>query len=360
MKVAVISVSNIYLTPYYYKYEKILCHENNGFDLIYWNRDLMDEKVGDKVSLISYDKKSTYNDNNYIKIVAFWGFYRFVLDMIKKNKYDKLIFLGTYSLLTFFLEPYLSKEYKGRYWVDIRDYTYEHIKWFYLREKRLIENAQWCYISSEGYKEFLPEHDYQMVHNADMKVIEQCLNSTSDGDKKEGPIRISFIGNVRYLEENEKLIRCFMNDKRFLLQYFGGGSEKMADLATELGARNVVCYGRFPHERTHEFYGVTDIINNLYGNSGIELRTALSNKLYFSIALNKPILVCPNTYMEKVSMENGVGYVINWADSNIPDKLYDWYHNVFLLSDIKSDFMVQVKKDEADFVKNLIRFVGEK
>lgn len=360
MKTAVISVSNIYCMPYYYKYEKILCSNNVKYDLIYWDRDLIDEKVAEGVTPIAFHKKCAYNDENWLKIFAFFRFYRFVLKQIKKNRYDNLVILGTYSLLTFFLQPFLCKIYKGKYWLDIRDYTYEHLKPFYNREEKVIKNARWCYISSEGYKEFLPNHEYQLVHNADMEVIEQCREKSSDDSHKAEPIRISFIGNVRYVEENEKLIRCFMNDSRFRLQYFGGGSEKMEEIAKRLGANNVVCQGRFAHEDTYKFYEITDIINNLYGNSGIELRTALSNKLYFSAALNKPILVCPNTYMEKVSTENGIGYVVDWEDSDIPDKLYEWYNDSFLTSNTQSGFMEQVIKDEADFEKNLVDFVKGK
>ena len=89
MKTAVISVSNIYCMPYYYKYEKILCSNNVKYDLIYWDRDLIDEKVAEGITPIAFHKKCAYNDENWLKIFAFFRFYRFVLKQIKKNKYDK-------------------------------------------------------------------------------------------------------------------------------------------------------------------------------------------------------------------------------------------------------------------------------
>lgn len=359
MKIAVISVSNIYCMPYYYKYEKNICELNNGFDLIYWNRDLIDEYVKPNVVKYAFEEKTTYNDKKFFKILSFYKFYRFVRNLLEKNSYDKIFILGTYSLLTFFLEPYLVKNYKGRYWLDIRDYTYENISWYYEREEKLIRNSCITCISSEGYKEFLPEEDYLIVHNVDEEAINDYrMNPYKIKKKQEDIIRISFIGNVRYKEQNRKLIEVFKNDKRFCLQYFGGGSEEIEKIANELVADNVICKGRFPHEETYKYYRETDIINNCYGNDGAELQTALSNKIYFAAFLKKPILVSPNTYMEKLSTDIGIGFCVGDMDKDLPSRLYNWYKNNFSKDKVKESFIEKVAKDNELFYVELKKIIS--
>ncbi len=361
MKVAVISVSNIYCMPYYYKYEKIICDAIGGFDLLFWNRDLISEPMDHRVTAYSYDIKCAYNDLNKWKIFKFYSFFKFVKKKLRTGKYDRIVILGTYSLLTFFLQPYLTSAFANRYWLDIRDYTYEHLPWFYRREEKLIHSAYKTVISSDGYKVFLPEAQYEMAHNADDSAIEQYLNSVpSEPDPaQKHPIRISFIGNVRYLEQNTKLLQAFANDNRFLLKYFGSNSDKIAQIAKENSIANVLCEGRFPHEKTAGYYQKTDIINNLYGNDSVELTTAISNKFYFACAFEKPILVCPGTHMEKISTENGLGFAIDWDTSDIPDRLYHWYLEEFPFSKQKNTYMNRVRADEKIFLQALREFVSE-
>ena len=360
MSIAVISVSNIYAMPYYYKYEKQILESHDFFDLIYWDRAIVEEKVDPRVKCICFHKKCAYNDENPFKIFDFFRFNLFVRKTIRQNLYDKLIILGTYSLLTFFMMPLLTTTYKGRYVLDIRDYTYEHIKPFFMSEKRVIESAYRCFISSEGYKEFLPACHYEMIHNCDMDTIHDYLQHERDYQPcAEGKIRISFIGNVRYLEENRRLLEMFGNDDRFLLQYFGSGSEKIKDIADTMGIHNVKFHGKFSHEDTYLFYIQTDIINNVYGNGGIELTTALSNKLYYSSALNKPILVSPHTYMEKISVENGIGFVVDYANPRLNDELYTWYSNYLKGNNTKNTLMKKVMDDEDKYKQIMKAFCCE-
>lgn len=359
MKIAVISVSNIYCMPYYYKYEKLICDNSDGFDLIFWNRALIEESVDPKVNKISFDTECTYNDKDKKKIFKFFAFYRFVKKQLRTKKYDKVFILGTYSLLTFFLQPFLSKHYNKNFWLDIRDYTYEHIKMFYNREKKLIDSSYVNFISSEAYKNFLPDGNFKMAHNIDNAVIDDYFSHNSESENEDKAIRISFIGNVRYIEQNKKLIEMFANDERYLLQYFGGGSEQIEEISKEIGAKNVICEGRFKHTDTYKYYLRTDMINNLYGNSGIELTTALSNKLYFAAAFRIPILVSPNTYMEDISKRYNFGFCVDFDNPNVPDQLYDWYKNEFEASEKTKDFVDMVNDDEKEFSDSIKEYLRD-
>ena len=340
--------------PFLYKYRALLesCGENA--DLIYWNRDGIEEKEPSNIRLIPFNRKATYNDGNKSKILSFVLFAKFVKKTVMQNEYDRILFLGTYGGTPVLLFPFLRKN-KGKYWIDIRDYTYEKYAMYYTAEKIAIDNSAFSIVSSEGYKSFLPEHEYIITHNVDLEAINECMKIPYTQDSG---IRISFIGNVRYIEENKKLLRALGNDRRFRLQYYGMGSEVIERYCKEAGIDNVDFCGRFDHEKTAELYAKTDIINNVYGSTGIELTTALSNKLYFAAGLHKPILVSPNTYMETISKQYGFGVTFDENDDHFADNLYRYYHS-FSEENISGciKFYEKVMNDEKVFSDKFKQFI---
>lgn len=354
-KICMILASNVYAMPFFYKYQKIIQDANLSADLIYWNRDGINEKAPCNINYIPYNKKSTYNDGNKKKILEFLLFAQFVKKEICQRKYDKIIFLGNYGATHVLLSGFLKRKYKYNYWMDYRDYNYEGNKLYLLFETAVINNSYATAISSEGYKEFLPPYNYIIVHNIDLDSINECRNIPHVNEES---IRISFIGNVRYLEENKKLLNALKNDERFIMQFYGSGSDVIKEYCDENKITNVDFYGRFPHEKTAEFYSKTDIINNIYGNQGIELKTALSNKLYFAASLEMPILVCSDTYMESVSTKYGFGFTFDSLDPDVSNKLFDFYMD-FQVSGRKGckEFIQRVTEEELSFKESLIRYI---
>lgn len=358
-KVCIVLPCNIHAAPYYYKYEKILKELNVNFDLIIWNREQIREETS--ANIISFNVKDIPNSGEKKKIINYFKFSFFVKKRLKEVKYQKVIFLSTSAATVALLSVFLKKRYKDKFWIDIRDYSFE---WFLPYKQALsiaINNSYLTTISSKGFEEFLPKYDYLVTHNVDLptinKVIERKRNELTKLDHES--IKISFIGNIRYFNENTKILNIFKNDKRFTLQYFGTQSELLQEYCEQNGIENVKFKGRFNPEETWFYYMKTDIINNVYGNDSMELTTALSNKLYYAAGLNIPILVSPNTYMQTVSEKYNLGYTFNTDDINMNDKLYDWYINRE-----KSEgeiFMKSVLIDYTDFereIRGFIRFEG--
>ena len=356
-KVVLVLGSNIHWAPYYYRYEKFLNDNNIKFDLIIWNREGICEK-NTANNVIEYKVRDVSDNKNPLKLFKFINFSNFVKKTINKNKYSKIIFLGTHACAPAFLCNYLRKKYKNKYWIDIRDYQYEWFKPYYLMEKKSIKNSSTTVISSKGYEKFLPKYNYKYIHNIDnnmnqfVKAYQKEIN--------ESKIRIGFIGNVRYLEENIKLINIFANDDRYLLQYFGAGSEKIEKYAKEHNIENIVTAGRFESSQAIKYYNQIDIINNVYGNDSIGLTTALSNKLYFSIYLKIPLLVCENTYMEKLVNEYDIGFVLK-NETSFPDRLYSEYKKYIKNSKNEGykKLKLNVESEEKDTFKALESFIKE-
>lgn len=356
-RIAVVLGSNIHWAPYYYRYEKILAGCGAEIDLIIWNREGVQEVSS--ANLIEYKVPDISNNKNPWKVFKFIGFSCFVHKQIKMVQYDRVIFLGTHGCAVSFCAPFLAKYYSKRIWIDVRDDEYEWFPPFYWGEKKSIEASYATAISSYEYTRFLPEHEYLYMHNIDPNADELQAKYAPQEDA-EHRIRISFIGNVRYLEQNKKLLNRLGNDDRFVLQYFGSGSEVIRKYCQEAGIKNVDFAGRFAQSETLHFYEKTDIINNAYGNETLNLRTALSNKLYYSLMFKMPILVSENTLMEKLVNEYSMGFTFSDSES-FADDLFDWYQRV-RNKQLQPDYDLlwdKVRQEDAACVEKLKCFIQD-
>jgi hypothetical protein len=322
-KYCIILPCNIYVAPFYYKYENAFINLQLDFDLILWNRSGVKEKS--KGNIISFDKEINSNDGDKSKFLDFVRFARFAKNTIKKNKYQKILCLSSYSATVALLSKFLSKKYKYYYWIDIRDYTYEYSNIYKMFMKRAILNSAETSISSPGFKDFLPTYDYLLVHNYNNN-LQSAVNKLKSNEVI-NPIRISFIGNVRYYDQNKNILELFKNDDRFIIQFFGDGIDELVSYCKQKGINNVNFVGRFEPSQTEILYAKTDIINNCYGNSDFALKTSVSNKYYYSLKYLMPILVSENTYMEKLTHESGLGFTLKFEEQ-IKDRLFEWYNSL--------------------------------
>lgn len=353
-KICFISLNNMYLNPYIKKYQDII---NCDYDIIYWNRHNLKEEI---IANNIYEFKYTLDEGSSTmnKLRGYLNFAKFAKRIIKEYKYSGIILLQTSCGIL--LRRELIKYYNKKYIVDIRDYTMEKNKIFYFLESSLIINSGMAIISSEGYKKFLPAFNYIKVHN-DINIDEDIVYRFRNRKKEKGRIVISFIGLIRFNEENKRNIKIFANDDRFELRFIGENALSLSEYCNENNIFNVKLIDRFPPSKTLDYYEGTDIIYNLYGNNTPLLDYALSNKLYYAAKLGKPILVSPNTYMEKISVENGFGFSLNPKEPDILNNLYDYYINIEWESFFKRcDLFIQsVELDNRIFNKEVIKFIGE-
>lgn len=323
--IALVVGTNLHWTPFYYRYENMLNELNIPFDLIIWNRENISEKSSAE-HVIEFRISDKANNKNPLKLMKFALFSSFVKRTLIRNRYEKVLFVGTYGCVVAFCANYLSKHFYQKMWIDIRDDLYEWFKPYYNAQKKSIEASFATAISSPAYKKFLPEHDYLIMHNIDPNASKLVREYNHKSDPN-GRIRISFIGNVRYYEQNKTLLGLLGNDDRFLLQYYGKGSEELERYCQENNINNVDFHGSFAQQDTIHFYEKTDIINNMYGNDTINLQLALSNKLYYGLLFKLPILVSENTLMADLTNQYHIGFAFK-NDTGFGDYLYDWYKKV--------------------------------
>ncbi|MEB7657766.1 hypothetical protein NGB24_07835 [Mammaliicoccus vitulinus] len=341
-KIAIISLDNIYATPYIHGYIKNL--ENCIVDVIYWNKNNVSENSLDVNHMIEFKSKNKSKLYNYVKYAIFLN------KLLRRKKYSKLILL--HGPLNIMINRRL-KDYKGRYIIDIRDYTYEkHFFYNHIQNKN-IENSYETVISSRGYESFLPKQKYILMHNIFFDYNDDNKVEIKK-DKQNSKFIITQVGTIRFYDEIYKLLNFFKDDDRFWFQYIGKGAENIKKKYNQ----NISTEGFFKPEETLNKYEQADAINNIYGNKTLSVKYALSNKLYIAALLKIPIIVSSDTYMEEIIRKYKLGFVFDIEKKESKDSLNMYLENYDKNEMINScdEFLKDVKKDIDKFNQMLLKF----
>lgn len=305
-------------------YQKYFSEHNISYDFIYPDKYHEDEK---STARKTYRFEVSNSSNFLFKAIDYVKFRRYAKEIIKKNNYDLVIVWNEATAALF--SKFLVKDYTGKYIVVVLDLFNEGS--FIKNERvltaqlnRAIEKSVLATVSSPGYIQYISsKKEYLFVDNINGDILPPQRNRPINRDK---PICILYSGHISYPELAKKMINRFKNDERFVLKIVGTGSEVLEDYAKEVACENIVVRGKFDSRDTLRILNEGDIIYNVYGNKFHCEQTALSNKLYYAACLNIPIIVSPDTYMEKITHELGIGFTIDFDDpKNICDELYNWY-----------------------------------
>ncbi len=342
-KICIVSMRNIFSSPVLEKYREII---KEDYDIVYWDRFGIEEECGAKNYFVFYGPLKP-GAGIVAKVYQYFRFYRYLRNFLKKSSYEKLIVSP--NMTAWFMLKYLKHKYKGKYILDIRDHNENDRQPYKYMTDTAVNNSGLTTIVCQPLADYLPKgREYPINYNLqpiDSALIEQYRNRV----RQDGPIEMSFIGTVRFIPEQEKLIKLFGKDDRFHLNFIGRGSEQLEKFCTENGYDNVRLVGEFPRSDLGKYYEQTDIALNVYGNNRIALKVGLSNKVMSSAMMGMPLLCNTDTYNADVTKEYGFGFAIDPDDPSSADKLYEYYTSL----DIK-----QLQKNCDNFLEMI--YQGEK
>lgn len=319
-KICILSVSNIKHMSLISLYTRVFEERQIPYDVIYMDKygeieAISAETVFRFENVIDKEQPKLFRAMRYLRFIGF------AKSVLNSRSYSFVIVWG--EVTAFLFGSYLRKKYTGRYCLNIRDYFYQDkfpVSRFFATT---MKAANFTTISSKGYRAFLPDAGRVIaVHSLNEGVLAECKVRDRKAEK---PIRIGFIGYVRFYEINRALIDAFANDCRFELHYYGTHSEVLESYANSRGISNCVFEGGFDVAETGKFIDRIDIVNNLYGSGNSHVDYALSIKLYYSLYCNIPILVNKDTYMEEATVDLGIGFAVEEISDALPDDLYAWY-----------------------------------
>ena len=210
MKVLIIAFNNLNKCPYINPYIAFCQKYHIDYEILFPNRSGETDSFEGKVYEIGWNPKVH-------KMFNFLKFRTDTIHHLKKNRYGFIFVLTTMPAVL--LSSYLSRHYNGRYLVDIRDYTYENIRFYFALEKKVIKNAAMNVISSPGFKKFLPKAEYVMCHNVNLQYRNsECRKfSSAEGSS----IIIGYVGSIAYKGQCMKLIHLVEQDQRFCFHLYG-------------------------------------------------------------------------------------------------------------------------------------------
>lgn len=310
------------------------------------------EERNDGNRYIAFRTDSKYT-KGVLKLVGYLQFKKFVQKTLSLNNFSGIVLLQTLAALLLF--DLLLKLFPYKFIVDIRDYSYENIFFVRLLEKKIFAKSYINVISSEGFKAFLPHGNYLIAHNTRNFDKLEKVNFRFDNKV----IHIAYIGYVRYIEQFKKLLIQLKNDNRFLISFIGTRALDLRSFCEDNEIRNVLLQDTFDDKNIFKLYDDVNLVNNLYGNHTPVLDYALSNKLYLAAALKKPILVCPDTYMETITKQYGIGYTVDLdSNNNIGDAIYEYYNNIdWDTFGAKCDeFNLKIKAEQSNFINRIDKF----
>lgn len=338
MKVAILLYQNIQHAPFLRFYTQLLEKNNVEYDVVFLNRNpsLAEDSLPGCISIKWFGKRKTIIN----KLFSALRYKRESLKILKKNRYDFVFVLTTMPGVL--LCNYLVKKYDKKYVFDVRDYTKEHYGWYFDKERKLVSHSVFNVISSPDFKRFLPNANYHVCHNCN-------FNRETDfvfHERKHETIKISYIGSIQYIEYCLALIELVVLDDRFELAFYGNEAinHKVSEKVKDLRNSRITFKGPFAPSKKSEIYEESDIVFNCYGNDNNIVRFAISNKYYDAAFHCKPLLVSPNTTMERLLGK--FSFSIDFNVIHDLNSLFDWYNNLD-------------KKEFAFFCKNIIEKANE-
>lgn len=320
MKVLIVCFSNLRGAPYIYPYIDVFQKNGTSYDVVYWNRHDIQETL-DCGQLFAYNHPMADSVDKKIKFFRMCQYASYVKKIAKKGKYDRILVLT--SLPGVLMSHFLTTTYKGRYIFDIRDHSYEQHGFYRKKIKFLMENSVQNVISSEGFRNFLPEADAILCHNCPKELTAQAH---SEGVRAaDGKVHISFIGGVRYAKAYLHVLRGIANHPRIFFDFYGFGTDipLLQEFCKENDIRNVAFHGAYTPAEKPEIIEKSDVVFNVYGTD-LHVKYAVSNKYYDALIYKKPLMVSRGTTMKAIS--EGFSYSVD-SDFNAEDFLA-WYDQI--------------------------------
>lgn len=354
----IIFLLDLDFAPFVKRYCNILDKIDEKYEIVTWNR--MSSKKYKNV--ISFDKKAELGDSKIKKIFDFFAYSKFLNKVLSEKSYDRVIVLTT--LTGFLCFKSIVFKYRNKYIFDIRDYTYEKYFLFRCIEKAIIRNSYFTVISSKGFEQFIPNYEkYIICHNFLPEEIERAeINGNnkpyfSSKDK----IIISFIGAVRHLELNKKMLDIFGDDSRFELRFHGYGVsyDALKNYVEEKKYSNVMLTGKYDRSDKDALMKGVSLINGYYDEYNIANKTAVSNKYYDTLIYKIPFWGNPRCFIGEDANQKGIG-IAEYLDDSIKDKIYTTLKNFDYdtFSKCCEEELRIVLKEDREFVKKVEKFIN--
>ena len=346
MKIAVIGFNTMIRMPYMRYYKRLLEAHGVVADYYCWDRTENGETLKqDNVINI----KIRCGEGKIAKIFAMLKWRKKILQNLKREKYDKIIVLTT--LPGVLLKKYLLKNYKGKYLLDVRDFTYDNIRAYQNAVKELCDNSVKTFISSPGFRQFLLSDNLMQIHNID---VERADYDAPDLDKN--ILTLGYIGQIAFEQTCIALLNKMNGSKYFL--YFAGiyKNDNLREYCLRHNIENVKFDQRFDSADKQKIYQKIDLVN-CYPLA----RYALPNRLYDAVYCKRPILALDGTALANIVKKYDIGIVVDESDDvkNALDEYVEKFDKNKFCEGIER-CIADIEKEQSEAVMVILEFAEGK
>ena len=345
-KVAILSVGDYRHITLISKYTSFFNEINIDYDVICTDR--YNEK-SNRIHVLQY---SFSNINNSLdKAKAFLGFHHWASKIIVKNDYDFIVVWNENTALLF--ADLLIKKYRNRYCVNIRDVDFLSQKFLNIFRKKVILGSKFSTYCSTAKLDFPSGYNYLLMRSMNLEILK---NVTKRQDLRTvlDPIRIVFIGKVRFKEANDEIIRAFGNDNRYEVYFIGAGSENLNNYLTDYN--NVFLVGAYAPEETANYLENADVINSYFGTKVLGYERMSSIRFSYAPYIHIPVIVGTKTNMAEEGEKYGFAYSFGECPiEDEADSFFSWYHNLDTMGFINGceNYCKDVKQTDQVFYDTL-------
>ena len=325
IKILLLGFSNLRYMPYARFWMDRLDPKNQDLHLLLWNRDGSPEDCPEGVRVHEFRWPMEDQIPKYRKLPAFWNYRRYALSLLDRERFDYIAVL--HSLPGVLLLDRLLRDYRGRFFFDYRDVTYESFPPYRGIIHKLVDASRLTFISSDGFRRVLPRSEkLHTVHN-----LRPVSESYRPG-REPGPIRIGFWGCIRHEKLNRRLIAALGSDPRFQLHYYGpkqAAARNLEDYVNRIGADNVFFHGPYRPGDQDRFALETDVLHNLYSNTeSPSQKLAVTNKFYDGLLYGLPQLCFRGSWMGDLAEREALGLACDPQDPDFADQVWDYYRSL--------------------------------
>lgn len=353
-KILFVMMSLPEVAPYISYYEHYLNSLDVAIDYVIWDRDGGNDKQY-PCNYYIFNQISPIKQNAIIKIMDMYRYGKFVYNIINKHQYDGII---SFTIQAAIFTKKILQKFKGKYIIDIRDYS-PILKFSFFRKQfnQLIHNSYATVISSTGFLDFLPyRRNYILSHNIHPAVL---IKKEENSVFSHAPYKILTIGQLRDPQINTRIIKILGNSSKFQLIYSGKGAatDILKKIVVDNDLKNISFTGAYEKKDEISIAQNCDMINAILPNNYNSL-LLLSNRLYLSVILGKPIIVNKDSEQGKYVKRYSLGICIEEL-STLEDDITSYIQkfNLKKYNEGRIAFLDKINEDNKVFFTLLQNFI---
>lgn len=137
------------------------------------------------------------------------------------------------------------------------------------------------------------------------------FKATTQAKTLHSPLRIAYIGSVRYKEILANLVDAVKGNNNVELYIHGGGEDLQSLKEYADGISNIFFTGRYDYSQIIPLYQNADLIWAAYPNKDFNVVYAISNKFHETINLGVPGIFSQNTKLGEYVEEHCLGFTVD-------------------------------------------------